>query len=206
MTPGPGIADGPHRNGAEGAVSGGVPSDGPSEDTFANLLAGFTLDSGRVNRKNKPEPVEVPEPEPAPAPEPVPAWPAERPVDPFNDTGYRNLVDGDEDAAIVRPYSWTRGRTKSNHDLRLETLVSTSDLGLQQTRLPLEHRAVAHLCRHPHSVAEVAAKLHVPIGVARVLLSDMAERGLVTIHHVVGSDSAAHFGLMERVLSGLRRL
>ena len=77
-----------------------------------------------------------------------------------------------------------------------------------ETLLPqLEHRAVSSLCRYPLSVAEVAAKLSIPLGVARVILSDMAELGLISIHRTFADDDiAAHLVLMERVLSGLRRL
>jgi hypothetical protein len=114
---------------------------------------------------------------------------------------------GDE-AAIVRPYAWTGGRTKANYELRLETLISTTELAREQTRpVSLEHRSVSALCRYPLSVAEVAAKLSIPLGVARVVLSDMAELGLISIHRTFADDDiAAHLVLMERVLSGLRRL
>lgn len=113
-----------------------------------------------------------------------------------------------DEAAMVRPYAWTRGRTKANYDLKLETLISTTELGEDETLLPqLEHRAVSSLCRYPLSVAEIAAKLSIPLGVARVILSDMAELGLISIHRTFADDDiAAHLVLMERVLSGLRRL
>jgi predicted ArsR family transcriptional regulator len=63
------------------------------------------------------------------------------------------------------------------------------------------------LCHHPRSVAEVAATLSVPLGVARVLLGDMAELGLVTIHDTKPTgDGRPALALMERVLSGLRAL
>lgn len=112
------------------------------------------------------------------------------------------------EAAMVRPYAWTRGRTKANYDLKLETLISTTELGEDETLLPqLEHRAVSALCRYPLSLAEIAAKLSIPLGVARVILSDMAELGLISIHRTFAADDiAAHLVLMERVLSGLRRL
>ncbi|HEX4724841.1 MAG TPA: DUF742 domain-containing protein, partial [Pseudonocardiaceae bacterium] len=88
------------------------------------------------------------------------------------------------------------------------TLISTTELAREQTRLvQLEHRSVSALCRYPLSVAEVAAKLSIPLGVARVVLSDMAELGLISIHRTFADDDiAAHLVLMERVLSGLRRL
>lgn len=108
-------------------------------------------------------------------------------------------------AAIVRPYAWTRGRTRSSIDLRVETLVSAAET--PGAGGPLEHRAIAELCRTPHSVAEVAAALRVPLGVAKVLVSDMAEVGQLTVHLPAGCDGPqAHYLLMERVLSGLRRL
>jgi hypothetical protein len=119
-----------------------------------------------------------------------------------------DLGDLGDPAAMVRPYAWTRGRTRANYDLKLETLISTTDVGQDETRLlQLEHRSVSALCRYPLSVAEVAAKLSVPLGVARVVLSDMAELGLISIHRTFADDDiAAHLVLMERVLSGLRRL
>lgn len=126
-----------------------------------------------------------------------PPFPVDPPIDDFGD-----------EAAMVRPYAWTRGRTRANYDLKLETLVSTTELGQDETLLAqLEHREVSSLCRYPLSVAEVAAKLSIPLGVARVILSDMAELGLISIHRTFADDDiAAHLVLMERVLSGLRRL
>jgi hypothetical protein len=56
-------------------------------------------------------------------------------------------------------------------------------------------------------VAEVAALLSVPLGVARVLLGDMAGLGVVTVHQNASSaGNTPDLALMERVLSGLRRL
>ncbi|HEX2299085.1 MAG TPA: DUF742 domain-containing protein [Pseudonocardiaceae bacterium] len=111
-------------------------------------------------------------------------------------------------ASAVRPYTWTRGRTRPIYDLAVETLVSTSAQGRDVAGLTsVEHRAVAELCREPRSVAEVAALLALPLGVARVLLADMANIGLIVVHRTAtGSGEAPEFGFMERVLSGLRRL
>jgi hypothetical protein len=116
-------------------------------------------------------------------------------------------AEGDEPATYIRPYSWTGGRTKSNYQLELETLVSTSEMG-QNYRLERgEQQSVADLCKHPRSVAEVGALLSVPLGVAKVLLGDMADLGLITVHHTITKNgSTSHLLLMERVLSGLRRL
>ncbi len=71
----------------------------------------------------------------------------------------------------------------------------------------VEFHSVRSLCHRPRSVAEVAATLSVPLGVAKVLLGDMAELGLVTVHdtHADG-DGRPALALMERVLQGLHRL
>lgn len=112
-------------------------------------------------------------------------------------------------AAFVRPYAWTRGRTKSGYELAVETLVSVSNRARSQLeRLPMEHRSVAELLtEQTRSVAEVAALLSLPLGVARVLLGDMASSGTVTVHQTASTPGELpDLALMERVLSGLRRL
>ncbi|HEY2206397.1 MAG TPA: DUF742 domain-containing protein [Pseudonocardia sp.] len=117
------------------------------------------------------------------------------------------LLDGPGSSA-VRPYAWTRGRTRSGYAMEIETLVSTSGRGRDQLGLlQFEHRSVAELCEQARSVAEVAALLGVPLGVAKVLLGDMAGLGLVVVHQTVsGNGDVPDLALMERVLSGLRRL
>ncbi len=113
-----------------------------------------------------------------------------------------------QDASIVRAYAWTGGRTRSAVNLEIETLVSAVDQSRQSAGiLQAEHQHVVELCRSPRSVAEVAALMRLPLGVVKVLLGDMAERGLVDVHQTVsaGGDTP-DLGLMERVLSGLRRL
>lgn len=117
-------------------------------------------------------------------------------------------VPAEQLSSIVRPYAWTAGRTASSQDLGVETLVSTTEYGRwQPPSTSVEHQMIADLCREPRSVAEVAALLSFPFGVAKVLLSDMTELGLITVHQsTVASDGASGLMLMERVLSGLHRL
>lgn len=111
-------------------------------------------------------------------------------------------------SSVVRPYTWTRGRTSPVFDLAVETLVSTTRHGHEMAVLTSEeHRSVAQLCSAPRSVAEVAALLSLPLGVARVLLADMADIGLVMVHpSAYSAAETPEVALMERVLSGLRRL
>jgi hypothetical protein len=118
--------------------------------------------------------------------------------------------DDDADAVpLVRPYSRTGGRTRSNLDLAIEALVSTSDLGRARSgQLDGTHQPIAELCAQSRSVAEVAALLRIPLGVARVLVGDMAGLGLVVVHRTADADSTSGvpMALMERVLAGLHRL
>lgn len=113
-----------------------------------------------------------------------------------------------EAGSMVRPYTKTGGRTRSDYDLAIEALVSTSERGrTADAAVRPEHRSICGLCLDTRSVAEVAAHLRLPLGVARVLIGDMAGMGLVLIHQsgmVVGDRPSIEF--MERVLSGLRRL
>jgi Protein of unknown function (DUF742) len=117
--------------------------------------------------------------------------------------------DGPEDFRfVVRPYTWTGGRTRPIQDLAVETLIFTSDAGRDVTAIcSAEHAAIAELCADVRSVAEVAALLGLPLGVARVLLADMIDAGLVNVHrNNFGLDNAPDLALLERVLAGLHRL
>jgi len=113
-----------------------------------------------------------------------------------------------EAGSLVRPYTKTGGRTRSDYDLAIEALVSTSERGkAPDAAVRPEHRSICGICLDTKSVAEVAAHLRLPLGVARVLIGDMAGMGLVLVHQsgmVVGDRPSIEF--MERVLSGLRRL
>ncbi len=118
----------------------------------------------------------------------------------------------EDQTAIVRPYALTGGRTRANYALELETLVSARDYATggfpEVAAEQIECVSIMEECRTPRSVAEIVSVMRLPLGVARVLISDAADAGLVTVHKTItGNDGAeAHLVLMERVLSGLRRL
>ncbi|MDT3395072.1 DUF742 domain-containing protein [Streptomyces sp. B1866] len=83
---------------------------------------------------------------------------------------------------VVRPFIVTGGRTRPDRPhLRIETLVSALP-GALAAPLGHESRAIVELCLHPRSVAEIAALLPVPLGVARVLVSDLSADGYVYVH------------------------
>jgi hypothetical protein len=130
-------------------------------------------------------------PEPVVVPLPPPAEVAEMAVQDLN-------------TRFVRPYVYTRGRTRSRYELGLETLVSTPAAAFERPELA-EHLPVLDLCRRPTSIAEVAALVGVPIGVARVIVGDLAVTGGLVVHRTASAEGP-DVALMERVLSGLRRL
>ncbi len=182
-------------------------------------LTGARFPSSSGHRRTRPKPDQQSEPDQQsgqrPPLQPVPAPPPPEPGTPDpeqpGDEGEWIVDETDWDGSeesygLVRPYAWTKGRTTARHELALEALISAAARNLDATASP-EHHAILRLCDTPRSVAEVAALLSVPLGVARVLLGDMAESGNVVVHGTAGTaDGAPNLALMERVLSCLQRL
>ena len=105
----------------------------------------------------------------------------------------------------VRPYAMTGGRTRPTHGtLEIETLVSTACSVDLTPKLTVEQRAIAVLCHDLLSIAEVSAKLHLPLGVVRILVGDMADEHLVMVHRPAHIGDRPDLALLERVLDGLR--
>jgi hypothetical protein len=127
------------------------------------------------------------------------------------DSGHPPLDDDDppenDEDFLVRPYAVTGGRTEPRYQLEIEAMVVAAyhearDLSL----LSPECQAILELCRDWRSVAEVSAVLQMPLGVARILIADMAVEGLVRIHQPNHAQGGPDVRLLERVLSGLRKL
>jgi Protein of unknown function (DUF742) len=109
--------------------------------------------------------------------------------------------------SLVRPYLATRGRTRPVHDIALEALVTTTPNGrLHDVEPEPERGQILRTAAEPRSVAEIAALVRVPIGVARVLVADLAAEGLVHVANPAGGDFARDLTVLERVRDGLRRL
>jgi Protein of unknown function (DUF742) len=111
------------------------------------------------------------------------------------------------DQQRVRPYAMTGGRTRPTHDaLAIESLVSTTSTVELTPKLTVEQRAIAVLCHDLLSIAEVSAKLHLPLGVVRILVGDMADEHLVMVHRLAHAGDRPDLALLERVLSGLHSI
>jgi len=176
----------------------------PAEEaTFGDLLNGFTLDSHRPPHRPHHDVHEGD----------VPTLLGEATEADLNTRPRgaitRDLEDVDEAApSAVRAYAWTAGRTTPQYRLELETLLSTTGRYREHDdAISSEYHAVAALCHQPASVAEVAALLKLPLGIAKVLTGDMAATGLLAVHETASTNGESpDLKLMERILSGLRRL
>ncbi len=101
---------------------------------------------------------------------------------------------------FVRPFVVTGGRTRANDaSLRMETMVQT--VGDALGRLTFEHARIVHGCWEPRSVAELAAEMGMPLGVAMVLVGDLVEAGCleVTQSNPVELELEALTRMIERV-------
>ncbi|WP_163551570.1 DUF742 domain-containing protein [Candidatus Frankia alpina] len=115
----------------------------------------------------------------------------------------------DEDAGpVVRPYAVTGGRTRpTNRALELVALVTTMpNRRLMGVALEPEQRSIALLCQRVQSIVEISARLDLPLGVVRVLVSDMLDAGLVTVNRPAHASDRPSAALIEKVLDGLQAL
>lgn len=107
---------------------------------------------------------------------------------------------------VVPVYAITGGRTRSgDHVLPYETLVSRVD-GVEPGRLQTEHRRILELSDRAVSLVEIGAHLGVPVGVARVLVSDLAEAGYLVVHAPAPLSAGGRPTpeILGRLLEGLR--
>jgi hypothetical protein len=85
------------------------------------------------------------------------------------------------DDLVIRPFLLTGGRTRpAREGLAIETLIQASP-GAVSSELRFEARWIVELSQRATSMAELAAALRVPLGVARVLVSDLVAAGSVTV-------------------------
>jgi len=108
---------------------------------------------------------------------------------------------------VVPHYALTAGRTRSaGRDMPIEALATVTELGLAAAPgLAPEQRRILEACVRPQSLAEIAGRLGAPLGVARVLVGDLAADEHLTIHlPLVGADGRPRRELLERLLDGLR--
>ena len=110
----------------------------------------------------------------------------------------------DEEAGpLVRPYAMTGGRTRTDQvELDLITLVVASRRHADPASMEPEYLNILSLCQSPTSVAEISAKLSLPLGVVKVLIGDLIDRRLVLFRAALTPDHQ----VLQAVLNGIRRL
>jgi hypothetical protein len=119
-------------------------------------------------------------------------------------------VETGSDAAatgrLIRPYAMTGGRTEAEGNvINLESQIqasarASSYLGAYRW----EAAKVVELVQSPLALVEIAARLEIPIGVARVLVADLVRDGSVIVH--VPQQNQSFSSLLEKVLDGVRSL
>jgi hypothetical protein len=115
----------------------------------------------------------------------------------------------DQDAGpVVRPYTLTGGRSRPfTSGLGLLTHVEAlyaPDADL--VSLQPEHRSILSLTRTALSVAELAARLDLPVGVVRVLIGDLLQIDLVSTFDADAAIRAPDDDILQAVIDGLRAL
>lgn len=108
---------------------------------------------------------------------------------------------------LIRPYAMTRGRTRPGApNLNLVTQIRASRSRTDLSQLTPEHQEIVDLCRQPLSVAEIAAYLNVPLVVAKILISDLLERGDVVAGAPFQTSDIVDTKFLQAVLDGIRRI
>lgn len=117
--------------------------------------------------------------------------------------------EADPRGELVRPFALTHGRAQPVDELALEAVLVTTSQGHQLAHLSGHHKQqIAQLCAQPHSLAEISAHLRVPLGVANLLVTEMVDERMLTLHQPSTDDDQPQerIHILERVLEGLRRL
>ncbi|MGC5009338.1 DUF742 domain-containing protein [Streptosporangium sp. DT93] len=118
-------------------------------------------------------------------------------------TGGRRF-DG-EAGPVVRPYTMTRGRTRSS-GTPFGLLTPVMATGVPRRNLPSEYVSILDACPAPLPVVELAGRTGLAVGVLKVLLGDLRESGLITVPSSAASSEISREYLLRDLLDGLRAL
>ena len=109
--------------------------------------------------------------------------------------------------SAVRAYAMTGGRSHTTMHLEFETMLqATADGREALTAVRFERADIVRQCQNdPQSVAELSARLRLPIGVVRVVASDLLSEGFLEAFHP-SSNVADDVLLITRLIAGVRAL
>jgi Protein of unknown function (DUF742) len=112
---------------------------------------------------------------------------------------------------VVRPYAVTGGRTEPAGEVLdvIAVVVAMPRCEAEdddpQRRTP-EHRRILALCQRQATVADIAAGTGLPLGVVRVLLSDLILAGTVAVIRQRPAGVRPGNDVLQEILNGLRAL
>lgn len=111
-----------------------------------------------------------------------------------------------EAAPLVRPYVITNGRTLlDDNEFSLITLVTAADSAPRAGHLDPEKQRVLELCSGGYlAVAEIAGHTELPVGVVKILLSDLTAEGYLHTRAPIPPAKLVDRQILEEVLSGLQ--
>ena len=116
-------------------------------------------------------------------------------------------LDGDA-GPVVRPYAMTQGRvspSSGSFDLVAFVVATMPDLPAAPNLQP-EHHAIVAASWEPVSVAELASRLDLAVGVVRVLLGDLLSAGLISLYEPPSASRSHDIDVLKAVVNGLRAL
>jgi hypothetical protein len=114
-----------------------------------------------------------------------------------------------EAGPVVRPYAVTKGRTapaSGSYIGLIDVVTAIADPQLPaDTRLSREHRRLLSHCHQPVTVVDLASDIDLPVGVVRVLLSDLRQCGALRVV-ATPPGPVTNDRLLRDVLDGLQTL
>ena len=120
---------------------------------------------------------------------------------------HEQWLDG-EAGPVVRPYAVTKGRTVAADGTSaglIDVVLAVDAQPPPGARLSPEHRQILAQCRRPITVVDLASDIDLPVGVVRVLLSDLSGYGIIRIQGAIRGP-VSNERLLRDVLDGLRAL
>ncbi|MGW4289585.1 DUF742 domain-containing protein [Streptomyces sp. NPDC004673] len=123
--------------------------------------------------------------------------PADRPPD-------DEVTDG---GSLVRPYAMTGGRTRTRHQLSVDTIVQPWTGRPGPAGRPEEYQQVLDLCHQQRrTIAELAGTLHRPVTAVTVLIADLIDAKELTLYVVTAfEDDRPTAQLIQAFVASMRR-
>ncbi|MEU6586658.1 DUF742 domain-containing protein [Nocardia sp. NPDC046763] len=129
-------------------------------------------------------------------------------------------MDGERDfwydeaaGPLVRLYGVTRGRTRDvTPELSMITIVVAVDGAAdgRLRRMDPEYERIVVIARNPRAIAEISARLGLPVRVTRILIGDLIADGYLSISSAqsrhAANDNSETADLLRAIRDGLLKL